>query len=356
MRLAAFALRALSPEAAHRVAIRTLRLYPFRRSPGTDGRLRVQAFGLTFPNPLGLAAGFDKSAEAVGALGALGFGFVEVGTLTPKPQAGNPKPRIYRLSRDRAIINRMGFNNDGYVAAAVRLGGTQRRGIVGVNIGPNKGSPDRIADYALGVETFSEFADYFAINISSPNTPGLRDLHARDEFAKLVDTVLRARDRATTPRPILVKISPDVTAPQLDDLLDVALDRRIDGLVVSNTSVARPQGLTSAAARETGGLSGRPIFEASTRLLAQCFLRCGRALPIIGVGGIEDLRTALTKIEAGATLLQIYTGFIYHGPSAIDEILQGLGAEIARRGLPSFQSFIGSRAAEIAHSAAIMPS
>jgi dihydroorotate dehydrogenase len=308
---------------------------------------------LTFANPLGLAAGFDKSAEVVEALGGLGFGFIEVGTLTPRPQAGNPKPRLYRLNRDQAIINRMGFNNEGYASAAKRLADVRQRRIVGVNIGPNKDSPDRVADYVLGVETFSAFADYFSINISSPNTPGLRDLHARDEFAKLVDAVLHARDRATQKRPVLVKISPDVMPAQLDDLLDVALDRRIDGLIVSNTSVARPPGLKSAAATEGGGLSGRPIFETSTRLLARCFLRCRGTLPIIGAGGIEDTNTALVKIEAGATLLQIYTGFIYRGSSAIDEILEGLGAELRRRGLPSHQTLVGSRAAEIAGSAAL---
>jgi dihydroorotate dehydrogenase len=356
LRLAAWALQALPPETAHCAAIRALQLSPSRRRSEGDACLLTDAFGLTFPNPLGLAAGFDKSAEAVEALGKLGFGFVEVGTLTPKPQAGNPKPRLYRLSADRAIINRMGFNNQGYAAAVGRLAGTRRQGIVGVNIGPNKDSSDRVADYVQGVETFSAFADYFAINISSPNTPGLRDLHARDEFAKLIDAVLRARNRATERRPILVKISPDVTAGQLDDLLEIALDRRVDGLVVSNTSVARPLGLKSAAARETGGLSGRPIFEASTRLLARCFLRCCGALPIIGVGGIEDTRTALIKIEAGATFLQIYTGFIYRGPSAIDEILKGLRVEVRRRGLPSLRPLVGSRAAEIADGVALAPS
>jgi dihydroorotate dehydrogenase len=355
LRLAAWVLQALPPETAHRAAIRGLRLSWLRRRSEGDAGLAMEAFGLTFPNPLGLAAGFDKSAEAVEALGRLGFGFVEVGTLTPKPQAGNQRPRLYRLSADRAIVNRMGFNNDGYAAAVARLARTWRRGIVGVNIGPNKESSDRVADYVQGVDKFSAFADYFVINISSPNTPGLRDLHARDEFAKLVDAVLHARNRATERRPILVKISPDVMAAQLDDLLEIALDRRVDGLVVSNTSVARPTGLKSAAAQEMGGLSGRPIFEASTRLLARCFLRCRGALPIIGVGGIEDTRTALIKIEAGATLLQIYTGFIYRGPSAIDEILEGLGVEVTRRGLLSLQSLVGSRAAEIANGAALAP-
>jgi dihydroorotate dehydrogenase len=341
-------------ETAHRAAIHALRLFPPRRRSEDDACLLTEAFGLTFPNPLGLAAGFDKSAEAVEALGKLGFGFVEVGTLTPKPQEGNQRPRLYRLTADRAIVNRMGFNNQGYAAAVGRLAGTQRPGIVGVNIGPNKDSSDRVADYVRGVETFSAFADYFAINISSPNTPGLRDLHARDEFAKLIDALLHARNRAAEQRPILVKISPDVAAAQLDDLLEIALDRRVDGLIVSNTSVARPPGLKSAAAQETGGLSGRPMFEASTRLLARCFLRCRGALSIVGVGGIEDARTALIKIEAGATLLQIYTSFIYRGPSAIDEILEGLGGEVTRRGLPSLQPLVGSRAAEIANGAALM--
>ncbi len=244
MKFATWALRALPPETAHRAAIHALPLYPSGRRSKGDARLQTKAFGLTFPNPLGLAAGFDKSAEAVEALGALGFGSVEVGTLTPKPQTGNPKPRLFRLSADRAIINRMGFNNDGYATVSERLRKTGRSGIVGINIGPNKDSPDRIADYVSGVAAFSALADYFAINISSPNTPGLRDLHARDDFARLVDAVLLARDRTREGRPVLVKISPDVSEVQLDDLMGVVIDRRLDGLIVSNTSVARPPEFT----------------------------------------------------------------------------------------------------------------
>ena len=308
----------------------------------------MEAYGLSFPHPLGLAAGFDKRAEAVGGLLRLGFGFVEVGTLTPRPQTGNPKPRLFRLPADAAIVNRMGFNNDGYVRARERLARAHRRGIVGVNIGPNKDSADRIADYVAGVEAFADLADYFTINISSPNTPGLRGMQARDEFARLLDAVLGARERAAARRPILVKIAPDLDADQIEGVLDIALDRRVDGLVVSNTSVGRPPVLTSAAARESGGLSGRPIFSLSTRLLAQCFLRSGPALSLIGVGGIEDARTAIVKIEAGASLLQIYTALIYRGPGLIGEILRGLKTEVERRGLTSLSALTGTRAREIA--------
>lgn len=348
MRLAASLLGRLAPETAHRAAIRAVAAYPFSARPDADPRLRVEAFGLAFPNPLGLAAGFDKSAEAVDGLGRLGFGFVEIGTLTPKPQAGNPKPRLFRLKADGAIVNRMGFNNDGYAAATTRLSRARRRGLIGVNIGPNKDAADRIADYVAGIETFAPYADYFTINISSPNTPGLRNLHARGDFDALVAAVLAARDRASPRRPTLVKISPDLAAEQLEDVLAVALARRVDGLIVANTSVGRPATLASPAATETGGLSGRPIFELSTRLVARCYLRCGGALPIIGVGGVENIETALAKIEAGATLIQIYTGLIYRGPGLVGEILRGLGAELSRRGLPSLKGCVGARAEEIA--------
>jgi dihydroorotate dehydrogenase len=277
----------------------------------------VEAFGLKFPNPLGLAAGFDKSAEAVEGLGRLGFGFLEIGTLTPKPQAGNPKPRLFRLEADRAIVNRMGFNNDGYALALARLQRAKGHGIVGVNIGPNKDASDRIADYVLGVETFAALADYFAINISSPNTPGLRDLHASSELERLLEAIRAACDKSLPRRPLLLKISPDVDEVTLDGVLTIARDK-IDGLIVSNTTVSRPSSLVSRSSPEVGGLSGRPLFGASTRLVARCFLRYGAAIPIIGVGGIEDGWTALEKIEAGARLIQTYTGFIYRGPKIVN--------------------------------------
>jgi dihydroorotate dehydrogenase len=338
----------LAPETAHRAAIRVAAAYPFVMPPDADPRLRVEAFGLAFPNPLGLAAGFDKSAEAVDGLSGLGFGFVEIGTLTPRPQAGNPKPRLFRLRSDGAIVNRMGFNNDGYGEAAARLARAKRRGLIGINIGPNKDSSDRIADYVAGIEILAPYADYFTINISSPNTPGLRNLHARGDFDELAAAVLAARDRVSPRRPTLVKISPDLEDGQLEAVLAVALARRIDGLIVANTSVGRPPTLSSLEAKETGGLSGRPIFGLSTRLVARCFLHCGGALPIIGVGGIENAETALAKIEAGASLIQIYTGLIYRGPGLVGEILRGLGAELTQRRLTSLQQCVGARAEEIA--------
>jgi dihydroorotate dehydrogenase len=351
MRLAASLFGLLPPEVAHRAAIRAVAAYPFPARPDSDPRLRVDALGLSFPNPLGLAAGFDKSAEAVDALARLGFGFVEVGTLTPRPQAGNPQPRLFRLRSDAAIINRMGFNNDGYAAAKARLAGAKRRGIVGVNVGPNKDATDRVADYVAGIETFADLADYFTINISSPNTPGLRNLHGRDDFDALLAAVLAARDRLRRRRPVLVKIAPDLDAEQLEDVLAVALARRVDGLIVSNTSIGRPATLVSPEARESGGLSGRPIFDLSTEMLARCYLRCGGALALIGVGGVEDAGTALAKIEAGASLVQIYTGLIYRGPGVVREILRGLSAEVARRGVDCVSALVGARATEIARGA-----
>jgi dihydroorotate dehydrogenase len=352
MRLAASLFGVLPPEVAHRAAIRAVAAYPFRSRPDSDPRLRVDAFGLSFPNPLGLAAGFDKNAEAVEGLSRLGFGFLEVGTLTPKPQAGNPKPRLFRLKGDGGIVNRMGFNNEGYAAAKARLARAPRLGILGVNIGPNKDASDRIADYVLGIETFADRADYFTINISSPNTPGLRNFHARDELSALVEAVLAARDRSVTRRPVLVKIAPDLDSDQLEDVLAVALARRIDGLIVANTSIGRPATLVAPEASESGGLSGRPIFDLSTRMLARCFLRCGGALPLVGVGGVEDARTALAKIEAGASLVQIYTGLIYRGPGVVGEILRGLGQEVARRGVAAIGDLRGARAKQLATGAA----
>ena len=348
MRVVASLLGAFPPELAHRLALRGVAVQSRFGRPVSDPRLKMEAFGLTFPNPLGLAAGFDKSAEAVEGLGRLGFGFVEVGTLTPRPQAGNPTPRLFRLKGDGAIINRMGFNNDGYAMALARLRGARRQGIVGVNIGPNKDSPDRISDYVAGIETFAPWADYFTLNISSPNTPGLRKLHARTDFEALVIAVLAARDCAAPKRPLLVKISPDLSPEALEDVLSIALARKIDGVIVANTSVERPQTLLSSSAKETGGLSGRPIFSRSTRMVAACYRRCGDALPIIGVGGVENAEGALAKIEAGARLVQIYTGLIYHGPGLVREILRGLSKEAERLSLASLSERVGVRAAEFA--------
>ena len=340
-------LKALPPETAHRAAIRAIASLKYFPPPEANSRLRVEAFGLSFPNPLGLAAGFDKSAEAVEGLERLGFGFLEVGTVTPKPQVGNAKPRLFRLEADHAIVNRMGFNNDGYDEVRARLQRASWHGIVGVNIGPNKDSANRISDYVLGVETFSALADYFAINISSPNTPGLRDLHGSNELERLLEAIREASERISPRRPLLLKISPDLDDVTLDGVLSLALEHRIGGLIVSNTTVSRPSSLVSPLAAESGGLSGRPLFEASTRLVARCFLRCRDTIPIIGVGGIEDGRSALAKIEAGARLVQIYTGFVYRGPKIVGEILESLRSKVDTEGGGSLSGLIGSRAEEI---------
>ena len=340
-------LRRLEPEVAHRAAITALKLaggLPARARP-PDDRLRVKIFGLDFPNPLGLAAGFDKSAEAAAGLLKLGFGFVELGTLTPRPQAGHPKPRLFRLSEDRAIVNRMGFNNDGFAVARERLERARPAGIVGVNFGPNKDASDRVADFALGAKTFAPLADYLTINISSPNTAGLRDLQRREALDGLIARVAEARDAAPKRRPLLVKIAPDLDLRELDDVCAVAIKRGADGLIISNTTILRPSGLVSSEASESGGLSGPPLFSLSTRLLARAFLRCEGALKLIGCGGIEDTEGALAKIEAGADMLQVYTGFVYRGPRLIAEILDGLAEFLHGRPL---SEFVGAKARDYA--------
>src|SRR5208282_5596821 len=319
----------LPPETAHRLAVFGMKIAPPRPR---DPRLVVAALGLKFPNPLGLAAGFDKNAEVPGAMLRLGFGYVEVGTLTPRPQAGNARPRLFRLPKDGAVINRFGFNNEGYERARTRL---ERRpaGLIGVNVGANKDAADRIADYVLGVKTFAPFADYVAINISSPNTPGLRDLQRRDALDELVARVAAARDETEPRQPLVVKIAPDLDDHGLDDIVAVALARGIDGLIVSNTTVARPASLRSPHRGESGGLSGRPLFEPSTRLLARAYLAFGGAMPLIGCGGVEDAATAIAKIEAGTSLVQLYTSLALKGIRVIDGILNGLERAVAERGV-----------------------
>ncbi len=334
----------LPPETAHRLAIAALEFAPLARPRPRDPRLGVRAFGLAFDNPLGLAAGFDKDARIVGALLALGFGFVEVGTLTPRPQPGNPRPRLFRLPADRALVNRLGFNSRGYEAARAYLAARRIEGVVGVNIGPNKEAADRFADYALGVKTFAPFASYFAINVSSPNTPGLRDLQRRDALDELVARVIEAREEAAPRRPVLIKIAPDLDLRGLDDVVAVCAARGVDGMIVANTTIARPPSLREAAAREAGGLSGRPLFEPSTRMLARTFLRCEGAFALIGCGGVDDAESALAKIEAGATLVQIYTGLIYRGPAVIEEILGGLSRAVAARGAGGVVDLVGASA------------
>jgi len=333
----------IDPETAHGLSLKVLSsgLHPSVR-PDRDPRLARNLFGLRFANPLGIAAGLDKNAEVPDPLLALGFGFVEIGTITPKPQPGNPKPRLFRLVEDHGVINRLGFNNAGHAAARLRLearGG--KPGLVGVNIGANKDATDRITDYVAGIETFSDLASYFTVNVSSPNTPGLRDLQAKGALDELLARVLEARDAQARRVPVLLKIAPDMAEAGLADVAEVALARKIDGVIVSNTTISRPKLIDAATAKETGGLSGRPLFRLSTIQLARFRKLVGPDLPLIGVGGIESAETAFAKIAAGADLVQLYSGFVYGGPGLPAAILAGLSRILDCRGIPSIADAVG---------------
>jgi len=342
----------LDPETAHRFSIKALAHLPLPAPGPDDPRLAVRAFGLDFPNPLGLAAGFDKHGEAVDAMFALGFGFAEVGTATPLPQPGNPRPRLFRLMRDEAVINRFGFNSEGFAAVESRLARRKARpGIFGVNIGANKDSADRAADYARGVEAFAALADYFTINVSSPNTPGLRDLQQSAALDDLLARVIDARDRSAARsgrKPVLLKIAPDLSLDALDSLIACARARKIDGLIVSNTTLSRPKLADAATAKEQGGLSGRPLFALSTQMLASAYLRVEGQFPLIGVGGVDSAARALAKIEAGASLVQLYSALVFKGLGLPGAIKQGLLLELERNAYPRIEAAIGARARDYA--------
>ena len=345
-------LRWFDPEDAHRMAIQGLRLLPPVRPRPDDPKLAVRAFGLNFPNPIGMAAGFDKSAEAPDALLRLGFGFVEIGSVTPKPQAGNPRPRLFRLERDEAVVNRMGFNNDGAEVVLRRLAGrASQGGIVGVNVGANKDSADRIADYVQLIETFAPVASYFTVNVSSPNTPGLRNLQQAAALDDLLARVIDARERvrrSAGDSPVLLKIAPDLSLAELDDVVHIARSRRVDGMIVANTTLARPSTLREhARATEQGGLSGRPLFRLSTRMVAETYVRAEGAFPLIGVGGIDTGGAALTKIRAGASLIQLYSSLIYKGLGLVNDIKNDLSSTLLRTGRDSLSEIVGADAATI---------
>jgi dihydroorotate dehydrogenase len=345
-------LRWFDPEDAHRMAIHGLRLLPPVRLKPDDPKLAVRAFGLNFPNPIGMAAGFDKSGEVPDALLRLGFGFVEVGTVTPKPQTGNPRPRIFRLERDEGVINRMGFNNDGAEAVLRRLAARAHLGgIVGVNIGANKDAADRVADYVKLIETFAPVASYFTVNVSSPNTPGLRNLQqsaALDELlAKVIDARERMRKNAGD-SPVLLKIAPDLSLTELDDVVHIARSRKVDGMIVANTTLARPSTLRETnRSKEDGGLSGRPLFRLSTRMVAETYVRTEGAFPLIGVGGIDTGGAALTKIRAGASLIQLYSSLVYKGLGLVEDIKKDLSSTLLRSGRDSLSEIVGADAATI---------
>jgi dihydroorotate dehydrogenase len=343
-RLALPLLHLLPAETAHRLALWALKhgLVPAAERFSAPV-LNTRIWNLNFPNPVGLAAGFDKNGEAADALLGFGFGFVEVGTVTPRPQPGNPRPRLFRLTEDGAIVNRMGFNNRGMEAMARRLAGRKAgTGIVGINLGKNKDSEDAAADYAAGAGRLAPLADYLVINVSSPNTPGLRALQGRDRLSALVKRTRAAYGAGGRVPPLLVKIAPDLEDADLADIATLASNGLFDGLIVSNTTIARPDHLTSAAAGETGGLSGAPLFEPSTRLLRRIYAMTRGKVPLIGVGGIASGLDAYVKIRAGASLVQIYSAMIYQGPGLVGRITRDLADLLTRDGFTSVAQAVGA--------------
>lgn len=334
------AIFSLDAERAHRLAVTALDILPAGRRAAPGGPLATTVAGLHFPNPLGMAAGFDKDGAVPDALLGLGFGFAEVGSITPLPQAGNPLPRLFRLAEDRAVINRMGFNNGGAMLAAERLAARQRRGgIVGINIGANKDSADRIADYAVMTRIMAPLASYLAVNISSPNTPGLRDLQDEGALAELLDAVLAERGAAGPP--VFLKVAPDLQPADVDAIARIALDKRLGGLIVSNTTIARPP-LASAHAGEGGGLSGAPLKDMALERLRDFRKATGGALPLVGVGGIATAEDAWQRIRAGASLVQLYSAMVYEGPGIARRITAGLERLLADSGYASIAAAVGT--------------
>jgi dihydroorotate dehydrogenase len=341
-------LRRLPAEAARDLTVRALQLGLGRfmvegASAEVDPPILTQRlWGLDFPNPVGLAAGYDKDGCVPEAMRRLGFGFVEIGTVTPRPQAGNPKPRVFRLEEDRAIVNRMGFNSGGLDAVIDRLSQRPRSGVIGVNLGKNRDTRDAAADYAEGIRRTARLADYLVVNISSPNTQGLRELQRRANLESLLHPVIRALEESGCQVPLLVKIAPDLTPAEREDIASVVLDARIDGLVVSNTTVTRPAGLVSRNAREAGGLSGRPLFASSTALVADMYRLTQGRVPMIGVGGIADATDAYAKIRAGASLVQLYSALVFTGPRLVNQIKKGLVGLLSADGFKSVAGAVGA--------------
>jgi len=336
---------ALDAERAHRLTIRALKAVPPGEPPRRDTRLGIRVAGLDFPNPVGLAAGFDKDAEVHRQMLGFGFGFVEVGTLTPRAQAGNDRPRLFRLAEDRAVINRMGFNNGGFDSAKARLSGRRRgpssslrTGLVGVNVGANKDSPDRIADYAAGVREMAPLADYLTVNISSPNTPGLRALQDKGALAELLAAVAEAR---TAGVPVFLKVAPDLEPAGVDDVARAAIEAKMDALIVANTTVSRPP-LRSRHREESGGLSGAPLKDLALRRLKDFRSATGGAIPLIAAGGIENGVDAYARIRAGASLVQLYTALVYQGPGLAGSIAGELRSLLGRDGFATLSEAMGT--------------
>ncbi len=332
----------IGAERAHRATVAVLKLLPPAGAAKPDPSLATRVAGLDFPNPVGLAAGFDKDAEVFGQVLRLGFGFAEVGTLTPRPQEGNPRPRLFRLAEDRAVINRMGFNNGGFGAALPRLQRRPRAGIVGINIGANKDSSDRIADYVAGVRTMAPLADYLTVNISSPNTPGLRGLQDKGALDELLAAVVEAR-RGLKP-PIFLKLAPDLDRAGIDDIARVAIGRRMDALIISNTTITRPE-LRSQHRGEAGGLSGAPLKALSLGRLRDFRSATGGAIPLIAAGGIESGEDAFARIRAGASLVQLYSALVFAGPAVARRICRDLKNLLVGAGYSNVAQAVGSEPA-----------
>ena len=357
MSLINFGFKALRPllhcmdaETAHGLTIKALKTgLGGSAEISSPPNLATSCFGLNFQNPLGLAAGFDKNAEVPDAMLALGFGFVEVGTVTPRPQEGNPRPRLFRLSEDQAVINRLGFNNEGHAAVLERLRRRKHQsGTVGVNIGANKDSTDRTADYVAGINAFSDVASYFTINISSPNTPGLRNLQSAAELPSLLDRLNEARQTQLRQVPMLLKIAPDLEVDEMQAVAECCLNSAVDGVIISNTTLSRPM-LHAQHAKETGGLSGAPLFDLSTRQLARFYLLTEGKIPLVGVGGIAHAEHAWSKICAGASLLQLYSALVFRGPELVQDILLGLSQKLSGKNFATLSEAAGISAEEIAH-------
>ena len=345
-RLGLATLHKFDPETSHRLSIAALKsgLAPLS-GPVTSPRLATTIEGLDLPNPIGLAAGYDKNAEVIAPLTKAGFGFIEVGAATPRPQLGNPKPRLFRLTQDKAAINRFGFNNQGMEAIGARLAARPNTGIVGLNLGANKDSSDRAADFARVLDHCGPYLDFATVNVSSPNTEKLRDLQGKDALGALLNGVLETNAGLSTPIPIFLKIAPDLTPDEIADIADVAHDTGISGIIATNTTLSR-DGLISKDRGEQGGLSGAPLFEKSTSVLAQLSQLCGPDIPLIGVGGVSTAAQAYEKIRAGASAVQLYTALVYGGLSMVSDIAKGLDALLERDGFSNVADAVGSGRAD----------
>jgi len=334
----------LDPETAHDLAIKSLKFNPF---PGKmfevedEQMLNIELFGKNFPNPIGLAAGFDKSAEVYNSLLKLGFGFVEVGTVTPLKQYGNPKPRIFRLQEDQALINRLGFNNDGMESIKARIKSNSKKGILGVNIGPNKETKNQKNDFCLGLKSFFDIADYITINISSPNTEGLRDFHDQEKLIDLIMALNKVKKDKGTNIPLLLKISPDINNNHIPEIADVAIKNNISAIIITNTTNGNRENLISELKSEHGGLSGTPLDRISTNMIKNFYKELNRKIPIIGAGGVNSGKSAYEKIVAGASLLQLYTGFVYRGPTTAKDIKNELIQILKAEGVKNIKDVIG---------------